>query len=114
MKVKDILRESAEKARLCCTVKNWKILKICYFFKKTYHISLNNDPNVWGCVLFCIFAYTEYDICFFLSFSSLFICFFILILFSLYTVFNYLFCCSIYFAFIINLLLLLWLICEFD
>lgn len=99
MKVKDILRESAEKARLCCTVKNWKILKICYFFKKTYHISLNNDPNVWGCVLFCIFAYTEYDICFFLFHLYLFV-------FLSWFYFHYILCLIIYFVAVYTLRLL--------
>ena len=99
MKVKDILRESAEKARLCCTVKNWKILKICYFFKKTYHISLNNDPNVWGCVLFCIFAYTEYDICFFLFHLYLFV-------FLSWFYFHFILCLIIYFVAVYTLRLL--------
>ena len=74
--------------RLCCTTKTGKILKICYLFLKKHYVSLNNDPNGWGWwgFVFCILAYFYY----------------------FHLIFFLIFFCSIYFAFIIIVLLFLW------
>ena len=103
MKVRGILRESAEKARLCCTIKNWKILKICYFFKKPYHISLNNDPNVWGWSFVYCFV-------FLLILNMIFVSFFLfhlyLFVFLSWFYFHYILCLIIYFVAVYTLRLL--------